>query len=128
MEELKKCFCGGGFCGPYWDSPSDGYQRDDGYYYIYCNKCGYEVSGSTKEEVINKWNKFDRYNERLKYYPEAEWIFPEDSGNDGNLICSNCHKMIGVVVGPYDAPVVPQFCPCCGSIMITADDKNGSLK
>ena len=48
---------------------------------------------------------------------KAHWIFPEDKGNDGNPICSNCHTMIAVYVGPYDRRVLSPFCPCCGNPM-----------
>lgn len=121
MEKLEKCFCGGKPCEPYYYSPSDGYQRGDGFYYIYCKKCGHNEHGETKEDVIKAWNDFDREKAMLKYYPEAEWIFPEDNGNDGNPICSNCHNMIGVVVGSYDESIVSPFCPCCGAIMTNTD-------
>lgn len=84
-------------------------------------KCGHNEHGETKEDAIKAWNEFDREKEMLKYYPEAEWIFPEDNGNDGNPICSNCRNMIGVVVGPYDTSIVSQFCPCCGAIMTNTD-------
>lgn len=55
-EELKRC----PFCGGYASLISEyDVESDQGFYYVYCTKCGVEQGyySKTQEEAIEKWNR-----------------------------------------------------------------------
>ena len=56
---LKPCpFCGGRPTDPYYYDPFDGYMgKNLGVYMICCEECPARLSGGTRQETIEAWNR-----------------------------------------------------------------------
>lgn len=99
--DVRKCLCGAQPNGPTYYSPSDGYQRGDGYFQLVCPSCGANVKSNDAIDCCIEWNHLMRKDKANRskwinldkktpaFYEDVIFYRPDTP---------NCHYIVGMLL------------------------------